>query len=97
VRGVVARRVVERRSVVEAFTVVSVQLISRSVDRRSQRQPAAARRAACGFPRGADRARSVSLSSLPCRSQAEQQAWQATGPARWCLVERATYACLTGG
>ncbi len=28
-RGVVARRVVERRSVVEAFTVVSVQLISK--------------------------------------------------------------------
>ena len=30
-RGVVARRVVERRSVVEAFTVVSVQLVAKEV------------------------------------------------------------------
>ena len=31
VHGVVARRVVERRSLVEAFTVVSVQLVAKSV------------------------------------------------------------------
>jgi hypothetical protein len=100
VRRVVARRVVERRSVVEAFTVVSVQLISKgwSIGLPSSTGGAAAcvgrSEAGCGLVQRGRQSGPISF-----RSQAEQQltrAWQAPGPARWCRVEWATYACIRG-